>query len=59
MDHNDHNVWHEANLEKFTADGRAVLRYKMAPHATRMVDLLKERYRWLQGQGLPRAASAA
>ena len=58
MDNADHNVWNLATVERFTADGRAVLRYDKAPNVTRMTDLLQERYRWVQ-EGAPAAAAAA
>ena len=47
QDHEDHNLWHRARLERVLADGRVVLRYDDRPRTSRITDLTKERYRWL------------
>ena len=48
QDHDDHHVWHRARLERVLPDARVVLRYDRHPRTSRIVDLTKERYRWLQ-----------
>ena len=43
----DHNNWMRATLEKFTADGKAALRFDRQPHVLSLYDLTKHRYRWI------------
>ena len=47
QDHEDHHLWHRARLERVLADGRVILRYDERPRSGQIVDLTKERYRWL------------
>ena len=47
QDVEDHNKWHRATLERVLPDATVVLRYDHQPKVTNIVDLTKERYRWI------------
>ena len=47
QDANDHHVWRRATLERVLPDATVVLRYAATPKNTHIVDLTRERYRWL------------
>ena len=47
QDSEDHHLWRRAVLERVLPDAKVVIRYSDTPKATHIVDLTRERYRWV------------
>ena len=57
MDERDHTLWRKATLERFTADGQAVVRFDDSTRREVSLDLTAERYRWLYSEAPPAVVS--
>ena len=51
QDAEDHHRWHRATLERVLPDSTVVIRYDSTPTDSHIIDLTKERYRWIHDTG--------